>query len=295
MDKDTIKAIAQKAGLGESEIRPIGSGLYNDSFYIRSPRGRFVLRIAPDDDEPKLFYEVDMMKSEVNIHRIVREKTEVPAPEIVFYDFSRELIDRDWLVMEYLEGQPGSFDERQLGGLTRQLHNIKGEEYGYPERAAPTGDSWPGIFGEYFQLIFRDCLDCGVINGKEFDYFLSVYERHKGAIKDAEPSLLHLDLWSQNILTRNGRITGVLDFDRGLYGDPELEFAVLDTYGYSGPEFFQGYGRARPADEEARIRQRLYIVYELIKYAFIRTARGGMLSTGTSHVARCRRIISELE
>jgi fructosamine-3-kinase len=144
-------------------------------------------------------------------------------------------------------------------------------------------------------LIFNDCLSCSVIDEPEFRQFLSVYEKYRDVICDVSPSLLHLDLWSQNILTVNGRISAVLDFDRGLYGDPELEFAVLDTYGYSSEEFFEGYGQPRPFDSEARIRQRLYIVYELIKYAFIRVARGKNMSTGRRHVAQCKRILAEIE
>ena len=92
-----------------------------------------------------------------------------------------------------------------------------------------------------------------------------------------------------------GRISAILDFDRGLYGDPELEFAVLDTYGSSTPDFFEGYAKSRPVDADAQIRQRLYMVYELIKYAFIRVARGKSMSTGRSHVAQCKRILKELE
>ena len=80
-----------------------------------------------------------------------------------------------------------------------------------------------------------------------------------------------------------------------IHGDPELEFAVLDTYGYSTPEFFEGYGKSRPVDPEAQVRQRLYIVYELIKYAFIRVARGKSMPTGRRHVEQCKRILQELE
>ena len=49
-----------------------------------SDKSKFVLRIAPPDSIPKLFYEIDMMKSEVNIHRLVREQTDLPVPEIVY-------------------------------------------------------------------------------------------------------------------------------------------------------------------------------------------------------------------
>lgn len=295
MDRVCIDRILKKAGLSDCKVLSIGAGHYNDSYYFEADNGKFVLRVAPPDSVPKLFYEIDMMKSEVNIHRLIRERTDVPAPEIVFHDFSRDVIDRDYLVMEYLRGSSGPFDERELGEYVRQIHAIESDKFGYPERAAPTGESWPDIFHTYVKLILRDCLSCGVIDNSEHEYFRSVYDKQGGVIGDVKPSLLHLDLWSQNILTVNGKITAILDFDRGLYGDPELEFAVLDTYGYSTPEFFEGYGKPRPVNSEAQIRQRLYIVYELIKYAFIRVARGKSMPTGRSHVVQCKRILQELQ
>ncbi|MHC4489556.1 MAG: hypothetical protein ACYSW7_10340, partial [Planctomycetota bacterium] len=63
-----IDQILGKAGFSECSVRPIGAGHYNDSYYVDSNKGKFVLRIAPPDSVPKLFYEIDMMKSEVNIH-----------------------------------------------------------------------------------------------------------------------------------------------------------------------------------------------------------------------------------
>jgi len=291
----TIKRMLHKSGFDESRVSPIGAGLYNDSYTVDSDKGRFVLRVAPPDSSPKVFYEIDMMKSEVTIHRLVREYTNVSIPEIIYHDFSREIIGRDYLIMEYLEGHPGLFDERELGRYVRQIHAIHSEKFGYPERAAPTAKSWPDIFHAYVELIFKDCLSCGVIDPSEYNHFMSIYEKHESAVVDVSPSLLHLDLWAQNILTIDGKISGILDFDRGLYGDPELEFAVLDTYGYSTPEFFEGYGVPRPNDGVAQIRQRLYIVYELIKYAFIRVARGKSMSTGRSHVAQCKKILEGLE
>jgi fructosamine-3-kinase len=289
-----IDEILKKAGCAGCPVRAIGAGHYNDSYYIDTEQGRFVLRIAPPDSVPKLFYEIDMMKSEVGIHELVRDQTNLPVAQIVYHDFSREVVYRDYLIMDYLEGSPAYLDEKELGGYVRELHAIKSDRCGYPERTAPTGESWHDIFETYVELIFKDCLSCGIIDRHEYDYFLSIYKKHSAVIAEVPASLLHLDLWSQNILTVDGRITGILDFDRGLYGDPELEFAVLDTYGYSGPEFFAGYGQPRPNDSKAQIRQRLYIVYELIKYAFIRSARNKKRSVGRSHVEQCKGILQGL-
>lgn len=286
-----LKAICQAADLDHARSTPTDTGHYNDSYYLDCAGRKYALRIAPADSIPKLFYEIDMMHSEPKIHRLVRANTDIPVPEIIHYDFNREIIDRDYLIMTFLPGQPGALDEAQLGRYVRQLHQIQAEQYGYPERKAPTGKAWPDIFAIYVELIFKDCLSCDVINEQECRDFLAVYEQYADVIENTPACLLHLDLWTQNILTENSHITGILDFDRGLYGDPELEFAVLDTYGYSTPRFFQGYGQPRPIGRRAQIRQKLYIVYELIRYAFIRTARNGNLALGRSFVRDCRRIL----
>jgi len=290
----TMKHLLTRAGIRAERIRPTGAGHYNDSYIVTAPEGSFVLRIAPPDDVPKLFYEKAMMRSEPRLHELVLNRTDIPVPRIVFHDFSREIIDRDWLVMEFLEGTPGHFDHEELGRYVRQLHAITGDAYGYPDREAPTGRSWPEVFFLYAELIFNDCLSCGIISPEEHRWFLSAYRSHRDAVEECEPRLLHLDLWSQNILTRDGRITALLDFDRGLYGDPELEFAVLETYATATPAFFRGYGSPRPEGKHAAARRVLYLVYELIKYAFIRYARGGSRTTGRMHVAQCARILSSL-
>jgi len=278
-----------------------GDGLYNQLFLVQTENGdqryssdKYVLRIAPPDDLPKLFYEEQMMHSEPVIHNLVLNQTEVPAPEIYYHDFRREIIDADYMIMKYLPGGSGRFSHTELGEFVRQLHEITGNYYGYPERDLPRKQSWREAFLDYVRRIFTDCLKAGAIDKSEFDWFLARYKQHREVLHQPEPVLLHLDLWSANILTRDGTITGILDFDRGMFGDPELEFAVLDTYGYSTEDFFRGYGRERPENERARIRQRLYYVYEIIKYAFIRLARGGMRGVARRFVEECKRTLKDV-
>ena len=296
MQEAELNNILAQSGFSDSveSAQSLGGGMYNDSFVLDCQGGRYVLRLAPPDEEPKLFYEKKMMRSEPGIHRVVNEQTSVPAPSVVHYDFSREFIDRDFLIMEYLPGRSGPFDKSDLGDYVRQIHDIRGDCYGYPDREAPTGENWTDLFHRYVEMIFDDCLRAGAIDRDEHARFLSLYnERWDAMTDDVEPCLLHLDLWSANILTQDGRITGILDFDRGLYGDPELEFAVLDTYGNSTPQFFAGYGRERSDGRDAQVRRNLYVVYEIIKYAFIRLARGGRRSMARSFVERCFRILEE--
>ena len=87
-------------------------------------------------------------------------------------------------------------------------------------------------------------------------------------------ALLHMDIWHQNILVdKDGAVTGIVDWDRALWGDPEIEFAVLDYCSVSVPAFWEGYGRTRDESPEGLIRNRFYLLYELQKYILISLAR----------------------
>ncbi|NOZ64628.1 MAG: aminoglycoside phosphotransferase family protein [Caldiserica bacterium] len=192
------------------DLRPVGSGHYNEVYEFSDGKEWYILRIAPEDSVPKLFYEIDMMHSEPPIHQKVRHHTNIPVPEIVFYDFSRNNIARDYLIMKKLPGREGGYSLRELGEYIAQLHGIKGEGFGYPDREFPLGETWQKTFLEYAEKIFSDCLRVGAITRKEYDAFLAAYKKHRSCIEECEPSLLHLDLWYTNILTENNKITAIL-------------------------------------------------------------------------------------
>jgi fructosamine-3-kinase len=83
-----------------------------------------------------------------------------------------------------------------------------------------------------------------------------------------------MDVWSQNILVDEaGNVTGLVDFDRALWGDVEIEFAVLDYCGVSEPSFWEGYGTERDTSPAAMIRRQFYLLYEVQKYMPIRVWR----------------------
>jgi fructosamine-3-kinase len=83
-----------------------------------------------------------------------------------------------------------------------------------------------------------------------------------------------MDVWSQNILIDDeGNVTGLVDFDRALWGDVEIEFAVLDYCGISHPPFWEGYGLVRDQSPPAMIRRQFYLLYEIQKYMPIQVWR----------------------
>jgi aminoglycoside phosphotransferase (APT) family kinase protein len=269
------------------EFEPIRTGKHNSSYYVRGTDDELVLRISPPDDAGFLFYERRMMAQEPQLHALLRAETTVPVAEILAYDDSRRDLDRDYLLMERLPGQPltdAGFGQRQVEGVLEQvgiylaqMHTLVADRYGYlgAHRPMVPQPTWVQAFTLMWSKLLDDVMACGGYTPDEagvLRHLLGVYRPHFD--RPVPASLLHMDVWSQNILVDDaGQVTGLVDLDRALWGDPEIEFAVLDYCGISKPAFWRGYGRPRDSSFSAQIRARFYMLYEVQKYIVIRIWR----------------------
>jgi aminoglycoside phosphotransferase (APT) family kinase protein len=272
---------------GRLVFEPIHSGKHNTSYYVQGAGQELVLRISPPDDAGLLFYERRMMAQEPQIHSLLRADTTVPVAQILVYDNSRQWLDRDCLLMERLPGRPLSevdLPRRQLesvleqvGAYLAQMHALVADRYGYlgahqPMAPQPT---WVEAFALMWHKLLDDVVACGGYSQEEAEAMRRLFNVYRPHFDRAVPAaLLHMDVWSQNILVDNGgHVTGLVDLDRALWGDPEIEYAVLDYCGISEPAFWRGYGRQRDTSFPAQIRARFYLLYEVQKYIPIRIWR----------------------
>jgi fructosamine-3-kinase len=109
-------------------------------------------------------------------------------------------------------------------------------------------------------------------------------------------TLLHMDVWSENILVdSSGNVTGLVDFDRALWGDVEIEYAVLDYCGISELPFWQGYGRERELSPPALIRRQFYLLYEIQKYMPISVWRRGNPARAARYKEYSLQLAAQLE
>ena len=84
---------------------------------------------------------------------------------------------------------------------------------------------------------------------------------------DAEPALIHGDLWGGNILARDGKLVGVVD-PAISFSDPEIELAFTTLFGTFEKPFFVRYHALRPiAPGFFEERRDLYNLYPLLVHA----------------------------
>lgn len=270
-------------GRGERTFTPTPTGHFSSTYFVDSADRKLVLRIAPPDNAGFLFYEKKMMLQEPGIHRLLLERTTVPVPEILAFDDTRKLIDRDFLIMERLPGIPASqvkvmdptvWDKVlfKIGYYLRQTHEITADSYGYLGAHHPMEpqDTWEKAFRVMWDNLIDDVHETGYYDSDEATCMKELLTRYQHHFQRHVPSsLLHMDIWSQNILVEGPEVTGIIDWDRACWGDVEMEFAILDYCRISEPAFWRGYGLERDTSEPARIRRLFYLLYEVQKYMVI--------------------------
>ncbi len=282
---------------------PIRTGKFNTSFWVRAGGAEYVLRIAPPRDAVFLFYEREMMRQEPAIHALVRARTSVPVARILAFDDSRSLIDRHYLLMERLAGQPltevGRINTnhvlRQVGRCLAEVHGLHEDRYGYLGAHHPMEPQrrWVDAFLIMWNKLIDDIVGVGYYDEQESARMRRLLDdRIKLFDRPVPASLLHMDIWHQNLLVDEaGRLSGIVDWDRALWGDPEIEFAVLDYCGISQPAFWEGYGQRRDWSAEARVRNVFYFLYELQKYIVIRAGRNHDPASARSYKRQVMEIV----
>lgn len=304
VSEDTVNRMTQKA-LGENalEIRELKEGYFNIAYQVRLSDRDVVLKIAPSPETEVMTFEKNIMFSEVDSMKMVAQRTEVPVPEVLFYDSSRDVTDREYFFMEMLEGKSLSSisdvlpeEQKQriyydMGRYTAMLNGITGERFGYYGQPDRQGEDWYEVFRDMLRDPFADAERKGIAMPVREDETLELLERDRALLGAVEtPRFVHWDIWAGNVFIADGKIRGIIDFERCLWGDPLLEVGFRCYEQNSA--FFGGYGIKGLSREEKR-RARWYDVYLALLWC-LETDYRGYDNRDFYHMG-CRSVLSGLE
>lgn len=184
---------------------------------------------------------------------VLDDRTPIPVPGVIAYDDS-------WLVLEAVDGDHEFSDRaaRAAAELTVALHDVAGDAFGFPVTtyrgpfAQPNErvDDWVEFYARHrLRWAIDLAVDRGVIDAGLADRLEGVVKACDRLLEPPDtPTLLHGDLWAENVLAVDDRITGVLD-PALWYGHREVELAYVDWTDSFGDPFFDRYERLRGIDE----------------------------------------------
>lgn len=267
---------------GVASCRLIDGGHFNTSYDIRTsnPDRHVVLRIAPRDDRPLLDYEHTMMLAEPKVYDVLA-RAGVPVPNVIAVDGSRSVVDRVYMLMDFVEAVPlthpsvpadaRAYLMREAGRYMAIMHGITGERFG---RIAPDGSvkgpgSWAEFFGEILNETVDKCIEAHALDD-DLGAVPDLYAKHREVFDECRgPVLVHNDFWDPNILVREEdgvwRIEAIIDADRAVFADREYEYALWEN---ADPDLLAGYAVPLDQSDNAQLRRKFYRLQLYLIYAW---------------------------
>lgn len=307
LSEDQIRKLV-KVNFGDTcqvgSIVELKGGMFNSAYLVErvKEKDKIVLKVSLAPGTPTLTYERDLMPAELEVYKMIEERTSIPTPRIIAFDLSKQHIPSSYFFMTALEGvamnkvmkklskENLESIKMELATIFAQLHQIKGNYFGYfTDNTRYQFGTWKEAFLHMMDMILKD----GRTHGVKLPY-----ERIKNALQDKahyldqikEPTLVDYDLWPGNIfLKKEGEryvIEGIIDFERAFWGDPYADFPpafMLIKNLHKEINFWRTYKEAAKINNELtkedEIRLSLYSLYiwtimvvETFRYGFLYSA-----------------------
>lgn len=254
------------------EIKSMDDGWFNAVYMIKTNDMEIILKIAPPESIKTLRYERNVMNAEVDTIKLINSFANIPIPKVLFYDNTKRFLDSEYFFMTKIAGTPYlkikdtlSQSERmaieiEIGETERKLNNIKGASFGYVSRDAKKSKKWSEAFWNMFFDILHDGKDNEVKLPAEYNAISELVSTRLCVFDEVtEPRLVHWDLYDGNIMIENGKISGIIDFEKSLWGDPLMNVYFSNLY--DNTNYCKGYRNDTPGSWESKCRRIIYNIY----------------------------------
>lgn len=279
--QETIDKMAAKAYPGKkiSSCTELTEGLCNVAYLITFQDGeKKILKIAAADNHGYMTNEINMMTAEVSAMKLLQNKLSAKVAKVDLHDNSKTLCSGEYFFMEYLEGEnyfhlKESLSEKeqqnldlQIGRIVREFTDIKGSFFGLLGDTIHRFHSLYELIHYMLSNVIRDADRKAVnyfIDGSEL---LTLLERDRTIFNQVTtPGLVHYDLWEGNIFVKDMQVSGLIDWERALWGDPLMEDRFRRHT--RNTAFLQGFGIDALTDTQ---QHRIYW-YDIILYLTMMT------------------------
>lgn len=267
---ETIKKMIEAAFPNREveSIRELTEGMCNVTYSISFCDGyECILKIAARDRTGNTSNEINLMKAEVDAMKIVASKTDIRIAKIEYYDTSKTICDGDYFFMEKLDGDNLIFIKdtlsqyqtdtisKEVGDIERKLTEIKNPTFGF------IGDEirYNKLY-DFVKIMLANLINDAKVKNIDIvydgDFLLKDLEADRCAFTSvSEASLVHWDLWEGNVFVKDGHVSGIIDWERAVWGDPFMD----DRFRHHNmnEKFLEGFGKTSFTEDE-RIRIKWY-------------------------------------
>tara|TARA_Y100000310_G_scaffold218438_1_gene219726 strand:+ start:4552 stop:5577 length:1026 start_codon:yes stop_codon:yes gene_type:complete len=251
--KNIVESVNHRWKLSSTKL--LDFGIVNPIYQLKINSKDYILKVCNPMWE---YWKVD---KEVLALNLLKEKTNIPIPEVIHMDSSKKIISYKYFIMEKLDGVPlhkncfkFSFRElkkifQQLGDYLTQIHSITfnnfggfvqkksinivamGEIYSESKKVDPGPfNSWKEQFSAFVEKTLEG------IQTKKLRKYSLIIDRH---IRDnlylldnvdIKPCFIHGDYAMSNVLVTKQGVSGLVDLEWAYAGCAESEYSRAETY-----------------------------------------------------------------
>jgi len=234
VNSDTRRAVESWAGSGIDSATELDGGEVGSVHRVDLADGRRVVAKTADTD----------LRTEAAMLRHLVEHG-LAVPEV--YHATEDL-----LVLAFVDGKSEITPsvERDLADRLAALHGHGAPTFGFPidtltgrlDLPNPRIEDWPTFFGEHrLGYMAEHAAAEGRLPAADRDRIDALVAALPSLLDhEPEPSLIHGDVWAENLITDGERVRAFLD-PACYYADPEVELAYIDWTGTGGGAFRERY------------------------------------------------------
>jgi homoserine kinase type II len=224
LDDADVVTLAAQLGLGAIEHwRPIAAGTINSNFELVTAQGRIFLRVNEGKSEADVAWEADLAA------HLASAGVPTPVP-MTAADGRRFAVHRGLLVSAFswlrghhlVDSEVTPAAAVQIGAALARIHRAGAD---YPGAARAGIYTWPHIEQRFAAI--RAVRDPALAHAVEIlGDELAVIAARADERAAAPRSIIHGDLFRDNVLFEDGRLVALLDFEQASAGAPVYDLAV---------------------------------------------------------------------
>ena len=268
--KETICSMAKIAFPDKqiAQIKELTEGMCNVTYDITFEDGsESILKISAKDKRGNTSNEINLMRAEISAMKLVAENCSFKVADIQYYDTSNTICDGNYFFMEKLEGdnfflikekmseEAIAIVDTEIGKISQELSEVKNSEFGFLGE-----DKRYDALYDFVKHMLRNLISDAKSRNIDIIYdeqvFLNQLEKDKHAFEEVSTaSLVHWDMWEGNVFVKDGHVSGIIDWERALWGEPFMDdrFRMHNR----GKHFLEGFGQTSFSEDEL-IRLRWY-------------------------------------
>lgn len=265
-----------KSNTEDINITKLTGGLKNAVYLIECKGEKVVLKTESCENKKTITLDKNAMWWEASMMKEL-EELDIPSPKLLYFDGSCNDIKYPYIFMSYLEGnnyleekghlseQEREYIDEQVGEICKKISKINKNEYFIPTYSSKKIANNYEFILTLFDSIIKDATLKNIkLNNIEYEEIYNLLSKNKNVLKNNEKiSLCHADLWDGNILVKDNRVSGIIDFADMYFGDELFTFYFHTLDGVS-EKFLKGYGKEKLTETE-KLRIDIYEMFTIFK------------------------------